>query len=283
MTLECIVATDVATFSELVWPFLLEREVEHNLIIGTLRELAHFPDTYLQPPYMAAVLLHGQVVACGVMTPPHKLVISRASAEAAELLAADLAARGARVPGFSAPRPSAFGEAWRGQTGQRSQLQVELRIYQLTHVMTPVPARGRLQRAKAADLPRIRTWLAAFNAEAMHEHGTPADYAALARRWIESPQRSLAWWIDDKPVCMIGVNYATPNGARIGPVYTPPALRGRGYASNAVAALSQQVLDGGRAFVSLYTDLANPTSNGIYQAIGFVPVADTDDYAFVAS
>lgn len=73
----------------------------------------------------------------------------------------------------------------------------------------------------------------------------------------------------------------TPNGIRIGPVYTPPEHRGRGYASAVTAAASQTELGMGRRFIFLFTDLSNPTSNKIYQQIGFEPVIDVDQLQFV--
>ena len=79
---------------------------------------------------------------------------------------------------------------------------------------------------------------------------------------------------------LAGAGGLTPNGIRVGPVYTPPELRGRGYASNLVAGVSQLQLDAGRTFVFLFTDLANPTANQIYQEIGYEPVNDVDEYAF---
>jgi predicted GNAT family acetyltransferase len=72
----------------------------------------------------------------------------------------------------------------------------------------------------------------------------------------------------------------TPHGMRIGPVYTPPEHRRQGYASAATSAVSQHLLDGGRRFCFLYTDLANPTSNHIYQEIGFQSVCDVEVYRF---
>ncbi|MDP8927425.1 MAG: GNAT family N-acetyltransferase, partial [Actinomycetota bacterium] len=72
----------------------------------------------------------------------------------------------------------------------------------------------------------------------------------------------------------------TPNGIRVGPVYTPPDLRNRGYASALVASLTQRELDAGRSFCFLYTDLANSTSNKIYQRIGYEPVTDISVYLF---
>ena len=72
----------------------------------------------------------------------------------------------------------------------------------------------------------------------------------------------------------------TPRGVRVNMVYTPPELRRRGYASACVAALSQRMLDSGKKFCFLYTDLSNPTSNKIYQEIGYRPVFDVDEYKF---
>ena len=81
---------------------------------------------------------------------------------------------------------------------------------------------------------------------------------------------------------MAGVGGLTPHGIRIGPVYTPPELRGHGYASNLVAGVTQRQLDAGRDYVFLFTDLANPTSNKIYQDIGYQPVNDIDEWDFTA-
>jgi predicted GNAT family acetyltransferase len=87
-------------------------------------------------------------------------------------------------------------------------------------------------------------------------------------------------WEHDEPVSLAGYGGPTPSGIRIGPVYTPPELRGRGYATVLTAELSRLLLQGGRRFCFLFTDLANPTSNSIYQRIGYRPVADVNQWAF---
>ena len=103
----------------------------------------------------------------------------------------------------------------------------------------------------------------------------------MARNWIERNGRTAYLWIDrGRPVSLTGAGGLTPNGIRVGPVYTPREDRGRGYASNLVARVSQELLDSGRTFVFLFTDLSNPTSNKIYQAIGYEPVSDVDEWEF---
>jgi predicted GNAT family acetyltransferase len=106
-------------------------------------------------------------------------------------------------------------------------------------------------------------------------------------RWVDSAltatTRVLYVWEDGgQPRSLAGYTGFTPNGVRIGPVYTPPEQRRHGYASAVTAAVSQLLLDSGRRFCFLFTDLANPTSNAIYQAIGYRPVVDMDMYAFGA-
>src|SRR5438093_1092376 len=105
-----------------------------------------------------------------------------------------------------------------------------------------------------------------------------AEARANAERWIAGGRLRL--WEDGVVVSMAGASGPTPNGIRVGAVYTPPDKRRRGYASALVAALSQEQLDTGKKFCFLYTDLANPTSNKIYQDVGYEPVCDIDEYIF---
>ena len=103
-----------------------------------------------------------------------------------------------------------------------------------------------------------------------------------ATRLLRRADRTVYLWADEggEPVALVGAGGRTPRGIRIGPVYTPPAHRGRGYASNLVAAVTQRQFDDGRAFCFLFTNLANPTSNRIYQGMGYQPVIDIDQWQF---
>jgi predicted GNAT family acetyltransferase len=107
------------------------------------------------------------------------------------------------------------------------------------------------------------------------------DVGEIVDRRLESSRGGFALWDDaDATVSLSGFGGETPTGVRIGPVYTPPALRRRGYASALVAELSRRLLDSGRAYCFLYTDLANPTSNRIYQDVGYERVCDSAAYVF---
>ena len=112
------------------------------------------------------------------------------------------------------------------------------------------------------------------------EPADPAEVAGMTDRWLAGRGRALYLWEDGEVASLAGIGSPTPHGVRVGPVYTPPDRRGRGYASALVAGISQAALDAGRTFCFLFTDLANPTSNHIYETIGYRPVRDVDMWRF---
>jgi hypothetical protein len=129
--------------------------------------------------------------------------------------------------------------------------------------------------AGSGDALLLRDWFHRF----VDEAGIgPPDVDAEVRSLVDSGSAFL--WDDDGPVCMTVAKGPTPNGIRIGYVYTPPMRRKRGYASALVAGVSQRMIDEGRRFCFLYTDLANPTSNEIYRRLGYEQVATAGDIAF---
>jgi hypothetical protein len=155
------------------------------------------------------------------------------------------------------------------------------RIFRLAAVRAPVAAPGTMRVAGLADRDLLVEWLNAFYAEAFPPGTYFPDAGATVGRWLAGTFRTLYLWEDDGAVVSwCGVGGETPNGTRVGPVYTPPERRRHGYASSLVAGASQAQLDAGRRFCFLYTDLANPTSNHIYQEIGYEPVRDVDSYIF---
>ena len=115
----------------------------------------------------------------------------------------------------------------------------------------------------------------------VNETGMPGQPRELAERMQASGKVYV--WDDGSPCCMVAAARETPRGACINAVYTPTGNRGQGYASAAVAALSQKLLLQGKVFCCLYTDVANPTSNSIYRKVGFIPIRDDVHIDFVRS
>jgi predicted GNAT family acetyltransferase len=77
-----------------------------------------------------------------------------------------------------------------------------------------------------------------------------------------------------QPVSLAVVRLPVAGVSRIGPVYTPTTHRGNGYGSAVTAAAALWAREHSSDDVVLFADLANPTSNTIYQGIGFQPISD---------
>jgi predicted GNAT family acetyltransferase len=251
--------------------FLRAAEVENALILGICRS-ARFDDSC----YLATVEEDHAVVACALRTPPHSALLTRADHEALDLLAADLADK---YPGLSAvvgPEPAVgdFARLWAARSGSAAELAVRMRVFEARRVVQPPRPVGSFRAATDADLPTMTRWTAAFIGETGLDN--PSDPQDVARERIGVD--SLFVWEDARPVSMAAWAGRAGSIVRVNYVYTPPELRGRGYASACVASLTQRLIDEGHALCSLYTDLSNPTSNKIYQAIGYRPVCDAAEY-----
>lgn len=270
--------------------FLVAREAENNLLLGIAATVAEQPARFgKEPPYFATIHRDtdaGQVVAVALRTPPHGLVLSEADASARTLILDDARARHGSLPSVLGPKhtANAFADAWCAATGAKRAAVLSERIYRVdaTTLTNVVGASGSLRAATVADRAWLLTYWRHFVDEALPDHPdekSGAERAVDAR--LNSKQSGVALWIvDDKPVSFAGFAGPTPHGIRIGPVYTPKEHRKKGYGSAVTAALSKQLLDGGRKFVFLFTDLANPTSNEIYMNIGYREVADVDQISF---
>lgn len=282
--------TDPNAFAARALPFLAQREAEHCQPIGLITRLAGGESIGAAKPYLALVEDNaGEVVEALVMTPPFNLILShlapQAQTSADEVMrvgAEDACAVRPDLPGVVGPDDETrhFAVQWQSLTGQHARVSMRERVFRLERVRPPRPTPGHMRPITEADRPLLREWLTAFSAEAL---GDLEDLRADAEiDWrLRATTGGMALWQDGAtPVSLAGYGNPTPHGIRVGPVYTPPEARGHGYASALVAALSQRLLDDGRQFVFLFTDLANPTSNHIYQAIGYEPVGEATMYRF---
>jgi predicted GNAT family acetyltransferase len=277
---------DVHAFLADAGPFLAEREAEHNLLLGICSVLARDPQPFGEgPPYLAISENEGRIVGAAIRTPPHNLVLSETDDLAAiEPLVRDVLATVDTLPGVMGPGTvaSAFVRAWCERAGGSATLTMANRIYRASRSMPPSGVEGGMRPYRDDDHELTIRWFDAFVREALPEESVNDSSEALLRRRLDDPDGGLRFWEDrGSRVSLAGFGSRTPNGIRVGPVYTPPESRGRGYASALVARMTAALLEGEHRFCFLFTDLANPTSNGIYQRIGYEAVTDVDQYAFV--
>ena len=273
---------DAESFLADAGDFLIAREAEHNLILGLSGRLRVDPRIFGEAPYFAVAREGGDVVAVAMRTPPHNLILSEVDDEAAlEPLAADANDVFETLTGVIGPKvPVArMAQIWEARSGQTAHLTLCQRSYRAEESLEPEGAPGTMRPYEERDRELVLAWMDAFVEEALPE-APPEDSARWLDRRAADPDSGTMIWEDGEPVSMGGYGGLTPNGIRVGPIYTPPELRCRGYATALTAAMTRMLLDGGRRFCFLFTDLANPTSNSIYQRIGYRPVTDIDQWSF---
>ncbi|GAA1928480.1 GNAT family N-acetyltransferase [Nocardioides marmoribigeumensis] len=179
----------------------------------------------------------------------------------------------------------AFAAGWSALTGARSRALVWSRLFEAPAIEPPAGVPGELRRAGAADLDVVVDHLAGFQHDAEVQAGRDGSARAYDDLDRDAALRRIragefwVWSVDGQVVSSVGGHDDVFGASRVGPVYTPPQHRRHGYAAAATAALSQRLLDRG-VRPCLFTDLANPTSNGIYTRIGFRPVRDTVELTF---
>jgi predicted GNAT family acetyltransferase len=216
--------------------------------------------------------------------PPWPLLVSELDPESCEALVERWLREDPRAPGVSAVPATAraVAAAWTKRAGGGSIVQMREALHVLTDVIWPQrPPRGELRAATAAERELLVAWERAFVAEAGITPAAGAEAERTIARRLASNAQHL--WVDERgqPVSTLAVSPRIAGTVRIGPVYTPPEQRNRGYASAAVATACAAALEEGAERCMLFTDLSNPTSNKIYAALGFQRCGDWEEHVFV--
>lgn len=214
------------------------------------------------------------VTGAFVQTPPRPPSLGPMDTRAARELARVLRASGPPVPGVRGEKESAtaFAQELTGGADGRWDSQ-GMRLFRLGDLTPQLPApAGRARLAGAGDVPLAVEWMDAFAADIGEPAGT--DHTAATVRRIEDGR--LLFWesAPGVPVSMAGRTPLVAGQIRVAPVYTPPRLRGRGYAAAVTAAVSGAAREAGADEVLLFTDTANPTTNALYPRLGYRPVAE---------
>jgi predicted GNAT family acetyltransferase len=258
-------------------PLLMMAEAENNVMLGVTEGLARNPAAATNP-YLATVGDGTHVLACAVHIAPFKLLLTRANREPIAALAADAFAAVPDVTGITGPDRSAgdFATAWSKLSGVPARINMRMRIHETRKVaesgLRATP--GGLRAATSEDIPLLAAWTDVFVSEARIQE--QFDSSAIVASGVKRGRLFL--WEDGGPKSMAAWTGKTPNGVRINFVYTPRELRGKGYATACVAALTRQQLGQGSAFCWLYTDLSSAASPNIFKRIGYCPVSDVAEY-----
>ncbi|MEV0642741.1 GNAT family N-acetyltransferase [Streptomyces sp. NPDC050619] len=235
-----------------------------------------------ETPVFGVLERAGEARATFYRLPPGALGLSPLTPEQADSLAARLAALGHSLRSVSAGHSTAtaFAEAWQRHTGAMPKLRdTRLRLYRLGTLTPPEPlpsGRGRVLGEQ--DLEQVMFWCGEFAKAVGEVVSIDADSWASTRY---ADKRYTLWETPDgTPVSIAGMNPLIGGQIQVDIVYTPAHLRGLGYAGAVTAEVSRAALAAGARDVVLFADLANPTSNALYQRLGYRPLTDWAVYDF---
>ncbi|MGW5770923.1 GNAT family N-acetyltransferase [Streptomyces longwoodensis] len=233
-------------------------------------------------PSFGLLVQGGEVRGTCYVLPPGTLGLSPLTPPQADALAARLAALGHAPRSVSADQDTAtaFAGAWQRHTGATARPRdVRVRLYRLGTLIPPEPMpAGRSRVLGEQDLEEVIHWCGAF-ARAVGE-AAPADAASWPRTRFADKRYTLWETPDGTPVSVAGRNPLIGGQIQVDIVYTPPELRGHGYAAAVTTEVTRAALTEGAQDVVLFADRSNPTSNALYQRLGYRAVADWGAYDF---
>ena len=277
---------NVNEFLALCKPFLIRHETENNLLFGILNNLRNDIHHYNEEltPELILITKENELLLVAIRTPPFNQLISYTeSLETISFLVDELIKKGTSLPGILGFNEGAllFSQLWAKRNNIKCSLSMHERIYQLTEVNPKTIGGNVFISATIDEKELISDWTKGFINDCFPD--TPEEAVADSAEGIEKAIKGKKIYllkVNGKPVSMVKKTGVTPNGQTISGVYTPPRERRKGYATEVVAKLSQQMLNEGKKYCYLFTDLANPTSNKIYRYIGYKPIIDMDQFKF---
>jgi uncharacterized protein len=270
--IKLIKCEDLMQFKEDVTSFLEQDEVVNNLPLGVLKSAER------TPLLMAVVRKDEEVVWAMIQTQHDKIIFSKAasfSPEELRLIAEQMHQDFESIPGLIGDRKLIIE-----LSGHLSELrdvtatvEMDQGLYKLEKVKKKIVSKGKLRELTEKEHGFVKEWVFQF-CEEVNMPITMDEADAKADELIRKG-KLMGWEIEGEIVSMANTTRPTERNTNINFVYTPIKHRKKGFASDCVAALSQMMLDQGYQSTSLYTDLSNPTSNKIYQEIGYEWVADS--------
>ncbi|MEH1168416.1 GNAT family N-acetyltransferase [Micromonospora sp. CPCC 205539] len=273
---------DLATFAATTGTWLRREPVLHNVLLTLVADRLSGDVPLSGAERFVRVVDGGATVGAVVHTPPHGPLLGAVSTTVAQALADHFVRATPPLVEVNGPVPAVaeFAQRYADRVAGSAVPGTAQRILSLDAVRPPVVVAGRARPATPADRDLLIDWAAAYARETV-PGGPPVDPRGQidARLW----HGDLLWlWVEaGGPVAMAWLSRPVAGVVRVSGVYTPPRWRGRGFASGCVAHVSRHALEAGATRCTLYTDLANPTSNKIYQALGYRPVSDAAQWRLI--
>jgi len=282
--MKVILLADAAEFLDRTRRFRSREPYLTNVMGSTATSVATGLRLYEKMSWWVVEDSSGSVCAMMMRTAPHNLVLSPMPLEAVDAAAAAVASHDPEIPGLSGSKTLVESFLTRfidlSHQNRRGFIERYLPVYVLGTLIPPALGPGTWRAATSGEFDFLITWWSGFaNDTGVERHGLEEGLRASL-----DAGRVFLWIDQGQPVCAVAHSTIVdvPGGAvaRIGPVYTPPEMRRRGYAGQLTAAVSEQLVKQGLGLM-LFTDAANATSNGVYTRLGYKKVDEIVECAVV--
>ena len=275
--------TDPRLFLKNTQTELESNEAANSLMLGICGQLVRHPEWFQASPCLKTVEDENGLMLAVVMTPPHKLVVCAQQGDLdaiARILVDDLVREGWRPAGVMGPSEVARGVAarWAEVTGNGFDLERRQIVYELREAPDLVSEPGKLRLATQQDADLVVRWWHGFHSEIFGQAEREESRRAARARIGDG---DIYLFEVQRPVSIAMKTRPTRNGVSISLVYTPPELRGQGYATACVSTLSRTLLGAGWEYCALFADQSNAAATRVYQKIGYRPKCDYDEYILV--
>ena len=261
---------------------LYQDEPTNSLMLGLCGNISKAKEPPKFRPILLRIVDGTETVSAAIQTPPMNLVLTYMKDSAIEVLVSYLFENQIQFPGVVGPARESelFTTMWSSAANKTSSLGMGQRIYKVESVSLPNVS-GFLRLATSDEIDLIANWLVEFSNESL----PPPERKSFEERRLHAAKSidnklAYVWEDNNQVVSMAHIGRPTKGGISVSAVYTPVNRRKCGYASAVVAHLSSKMLNSGKQFCVLYTDLSNPTSNKIYQNVGYIPVSDSKHFLF---
>jgi len=279
---------NVDKFFDLSYPFLLKHEAENNLLLAILISLKNNINSHGgEKPLLFSLTNNKELELIALRTPSHDLLISYSeNLESISILVDELFKRKEKLPGVLSFKEAAdtFANLWCKKKSSKFKLFRKERVYKLEQVSKEALGARYFSVASKTHQKLVLQWVGEMMKEALvdvTEDDIKQSKKIFRQEFKENKSSFYLLFDNNEPVSMVRKAGKTPNGNFVNYVYTPPSLRRKGYATECVAKLSKLLLEEGNKYCFLFTDLSNPTSNSIYQKIGYRAVIDENHYKFL--
>lgn len=270
-------------FLELNEDILLKNESMNNLMLGLANGAIERPDRF-QNAFFITIYEDNEVIGQSVRTHGDRpLMVSEMPATGLIELAKHIYKIDSKLFGVVGEKNSStiFKDQWQKLSQCKIRMGMHQGIYELEQVLMPALGNGSLVTATNDHKNIAEQFLEGFIRDCFPKDLKPRDKAqTMFKRFVED--KSLYLWKNEKSeiVSMAAKNRESRNAATISMVYTPNEHRGKGYGSIVTALVSKRMLDNGKLKCNLFTDLSNPTSNSIYQKIGYKMIGESMHFTF---